>query len=744
MSELNLSAFYGQFRDETRENLDILEQGLTELEAQPDNVDLLDQMLRAVHTTKGSAKIMGFAQINRLAHAMEDVLSAMRKGDLEMRPAVGTVLLEASGAIRTLTDALGDKGPVQVDMQTLLQHLGQVLGQSPEELESGPEQDHPASTAPMVTMSSPSQARAWETMRVDMARIDQLAGHVGEALSLQNRVRQLESPLQELSTLHQQIAQGLEKIKGMLATPRRLRSRQVEQVRQTLESLEAAANQQQQRLQSFVRSRLALQERFDLALSELHQEALGIRMQPIGTIFERFPGVVRRLAGECGVQVDMEIAGGEVELDRRVLDLLRDPLIHMVRNAIDHGIEPPQERQARGKSPRGRIRLAALQQGRRVLVRVEDDGQGIDLERVRQSAIEQGLLSEAQAQDMPLEALQPLLFRAGFSTRQETTDMSGRGVGLNVVQTAIRQLNGLVQIDSRPGQGTTFILDVPLTLATIRVLLVESAGQTIAIPTTAVRSLARIQPQQLLSIQGQPALRWQDQALPLRSLAETVGLGTRSSQPELAPAIIVGRNGQQVALLVDRVLDESEVVVQPLGRILEQSPSFSTATLLGNDQVVPILDLVEVLSQGPGPAPAPGPTGIEASPRREIPHILLVEDTITTRELERSILEAAGYRVSTAFDGLNALEKLEQAHFQLVITDIEMPRMDGFELTARIRQDPRWQKLPVMIISAYEDPASRRRGLQTGAQAYISKGRFDQSNLLDMVEQLLGETTVER
>jgi two-component system chemotaxis sensor kinase CheA len=281
-------------------------------------------------------------------------------------------------------------------------------------------------------------------------------------------------------------------------------------------------------------------------------------------------------------------------------------------------------------------------------------------------------------------------------------------------------------------------MDVPLTLATVRVLLVEAAGATLAIPSNSIRGLVQVRPWQVVPVEGHPTLHWQEYTVPIAVLAQVLGLAEQPPHRGAQPAIIVGQDGRPSALVVDRLLDEVEVVVRPLGEVLGVSPYFSAATLLGVDQVVPILDLGGLLTSRPVLSRAREQAPGQLVAPRDPPLILLVEDAITTRELERSILEAAGYRVETAFDGADALQKLERSEFQLIITDIEMPRMDGFELTTRVRQDPRWSALPVVIITARADEEGRRRGLQIGAQAYIVKSRFDQGNLLETVSQLVG------
>jgi two-component system chemotaxis sensor kinase CheA len=728
MPDIDLTAFYGQFRDEAWENLDLLEQGLTALEAQPGDHALLDRMLRAIHTTKGSAKILGFGEINRLAHEIEEVLGAVRKGTLALTPDIGNSLLEASAGIRALTSALVEGKAHPVDCAALVQKLQRLTGK----------ETAPVEGAAPVTVAAQPAARPRETIRVDLERVDRLSRRVGDLLALYQDLQGESAGLNMLHEIAEEAGTAAAALHERLEAYReRLRPRQAEEVFSRLERLERALHQLQEQLDAFGREHGSHVERLSLSLTGLHGETLGMRMVPIATLFEVFPGVVRRLAAECGVEVSLEVRGSQVEVDRRVLDLLRDPVVHLVRNALDHGIEPPTERKALGKPERGRIVLEALAQGQRVQVRVSDDGRGIDFELVRRTAVQRGWLTADAAKEASPDALLELLFRPGFSTRSEVTDFSGRGVGLDVVRTALHALNGLVHVDTQPGAGTTVVLDVPLTLATQRVLMVSCAGVSVAVPSAAIQGLLRVQPEMVIPVEGRPTIFWQGEAIPLLSLAEVLGWDGKGPPQRWLPALIVGTERRKMALTVDRLVDEAEVVVRPLGAILEKSHFLSAATISGAGQVTPILDVASLLRSTPArPTAAVGPAPVPA--RRTPARILLVEDAIITRELERSILEAAGYQVVTAFDGVDALEKLERDEFQLLITDIEMPRMDGFELTARVRAEPRWAGLPVVIISARGDEESRRRGLQVGAQAYIAKSRFDQGNLLETVAQLLG------
>lgn len=726
MAELDLTAFYGQFRDEAWENLNILEQGLTALEAQPGDTALLDRMLRAVHTTKGSAKIMGFAEINSLAHEIEEVLGAIRKGSQAMTPEAGDILLQAGQAIRVLALNRIEGRSEPADVAGLLAAMRRLLGA----------EEPAAEAAPVVTVAAAAGGRPRETMRVDLEHVDQLARLVGETLALQQQATEERGLLEEFVQDQDEVQLAFTNLRERLLSFRdRFRPRQAEEVFLYTGLLENALRNLNQRSIDYQRQHSALLERFALALEELRQESLALRMVPIGTLFDVFTGVIRRMAGEAGVEVALQIRGADVELDRRVLDMLREPMVHLVRNALAHGIEPAEERFRQHKPRRGTLLLEAAQVGRRVQVHVRDDGRGIDLEKVRRAAVERGILDEERARAADEHTLLDLLFRPNFSTRRQADDLSGRGVGLDVVLSTMRQLNGSVHVQSQAGRGTTLTMDVPLTLATIRVLLVEAGGAILAVPSNATRSLVRVRAEEIVPVEGRPTLHWHGASAALLSLARALGLPEQPVEGP-RPAIVVGEDGHPTALLVDRLLDEIEVLVRPLGTILGTSPFFSAATLLGSDQVVPILDLTGLLAVRPAFSHAAGPLAEAAAGPRRVPRILLVEDAITTRELERSILEAAGYEVEAAFDGLDAMQRLEQSEFQLIISDIEMPRMDGFELTRRVRQDPRWAGLPVVIISAREDEESRSQGLEAGAQAYIVKSRFDQGNLLETIARL--------
>ena len=460
-----------------------------------------------------------------------------------------------------------------------------------------------------------------------------------------------------------------------------------------------------------------------------------LRMLPFAEACQGLDRLVRDLARASGKEVDLLVEGGQVELDRSILEGLRDPLYHLVRNAVDHGIETPDQRQAAGKLAQGRITLAAALRGTQVEVVVADDGRGLDLEAVRQQVRRQGLGEPPDERD-----LASCIFLPGFSTASLITSVSGRGVGLDVVKSQVELLHGTIDLSFTAGQGTRFALAVPLTLTTLRALLVEAGEQTFAWASTNVQRLVRIGPDDIRMVGGREMLVNGKSLLPMASLAETLGLpaATAAGPGGKRPGLIVAAAERRMAFVVDELIAEQEIVVKGLGDRIRRVRNFSGATILPSGRIALVPNAAALIraamsqSVGPTPAPVPAMTGSLAKKR-----LLVVDDSVSTRSLEKSILEAAGYEVVTAADGEAGWKLLQEQDVDLVITDIEMPRMDGFELTEAIRRSKRSHELPVILISARSSDRDKARGIEVGADAYIVKSTFDQRELLEALGQLL-------
>lgn len=473
-------------------------------------------------------------------------------------------------------------------------------------------------------------------------------------------------------------------------------------------------------------------------VGDLEQEVMAARLLPVATVFAALPRAVRELAHAMHKEVTLEIAGETTEMDRKMLEALNDPLLHLIRNAVDHGIEMPDARVAEGKSPQGRIRVGAEAYGGEVRIEISDDGRGMQPAALRDVAVRKGLISAEHAALLSdTEALE-LIFLPGFTTTPIITDISGRGVGMDVVRSNIGELGGQISIESQPGQGTRITLSLPLTLVTTRILLVKTGTHMFALPATGCRGTIWVHQQDIRTIEGRAMVWYKQQTLPLLKLTDLLHIESPPAfqQRERIPAVLIGNTQRQLGLLVDQLCDEREAVVKPLGALFEQRRRYSGAVQLGDGQLVLLLNPVILLQTARGMALAGPPMAINHERRRA--HLLIADDSFTTRELIRSILQSAGYTVTAAYDGLDALDKLRTQAYDLVISDVEMPRVNGFQLTARIRQELGLLDLPVVIITSLASDEHRRKGLEVGAQAYIVKSQFNQDNLLEVVQQLLG------
>jgi two-component system chemotaxis sensor kinase CheA len=421
---------------------------------------------------------------------------------------------------------------------------------------------------------------------------------------------------------------------------------------------------------------------------------------------------------------------------------MKDPLVHLLRNCIDHGIEPPAERARRGKPSRATITLAVTQvNGSKVQLLLSDDGAGIDTEKVKQSAVKHGLISAEEAARLGEPEAQALIFQSEVSTSPIITQLSGRGLGLAIVREKAEKLGGEISVESRPGLGTDFRVVVPSTRATFRGILVEAAGRLLVVPTAQVERVTRARPDDVKTVEGRETISFDGRAVALVRLADALELPPverKDTPPGGASVIVLGSGDNRVAFSVDAVLDEQEVLVKPLRKPLSRVRNVAAATVLGSGQVAPILNVADLLKSARKVAGAPARVTAGLVPAQaETRRILVVEDSITSRMLLKSILESAGYIVKIAVDGIEGFTLLRAEHFDLVVSDVEMPRLNGFDLTAKIRADKKLAELPVVLVTALETREDRERGIDVGANAYIIKGSFDQSNLLEAVRRLI-------
>jgi two-component system chemotaxis sensor kinase CheA len=651
------------FHEEVARRLDEVEAALLAVESGDSGTGMIDSLFRNMHTIKGTAGMFGFDDVAAVAHAVEDILAVIRE-EGTFPPSLLDPLLQATGALRARVN--GDDAPVDVLLGELTASLAAL-----EKTESG-EGAIPAGAGPGVpaqdvresAQEEPGPIPEQRSVRVAPVKIDHLLDVIGEAMQ---DGRRLAHALGTEADLPEGIT----------------------------DALGASAR----------------------TLGELKDTAIKMRMLPLAAITGPLPRAVRDLARAAGKDVLFTVAGADTELDRVILESLADPLMHVLRNAVAHGIEIPADRERAGKPPRGRVELHALPRGGLVEIIVADDGRGISRE-VAEQARREGSLTD-------------VLAHAGYSTAEEVTDLAGRGVGLDAVKNYAHSLGGAFEIRSQPGQGMEVILLLPLALALLDVLLFERGGAVFGVPLAAVEEVVTFSG--IATIQGRPSLNVRGRPLPAADVAVLLGaqappLGSRPH------ALVIAVPGRRVAVVCDALLGEEEVVVKPLGPLLAGVAGYLGAAILGDGRVA-LLAEPAALARGRSDAAA-RPVTVRPP---EAPKVLVVEDSFTVRELQRSILEAAGYQVVTARDGSEALRTLgRDAGIALVITDLEMPELDGLGLTRAIRADPARASLPVVIVTSQGSEEDQRKGIAAGADAYMAKRSFDQQALLATVERLVG------
>lgn len=808
---LDIGKFIGRFIGEARDHLTRLEAGLAALENQPDDAEAINALFRSAHTIKGSARMIKLLGISANAHRMEDLLGALRAGTrrpeaanlglllrgvdaiaaqldqveasggdppaddalclalaqaagLEEPPAAGSMATSApstnpapasseppaaSAPLAVLAQPLTAEPSAPTAYATTPQHPaatphttlpGQTASPGPKNLawqgaEAAPSTATPPATAtgqtaagapapppaPAPAPTSPTASyRAPDSVRVPLAKLDELVRLIGEVLSVQARLRQR---LLEAQTLDRSAQAARDQ-----GTP-------------GLDPDQSAA------LHRFTRDLRDTVQAQELLTAGLGERALVLRMLPLSMVFDPSARMVRELARAAGKEVRCEVQGGEIELDRQIIERLGDALVHLVRNAVDHGLDEPAERRAAGKPAVGQVRLSARHAGGGVVVEVSDDGRGLNRARLIAKALQKGLLEPARAPTLTDEEVWELIYEPGLSTSDIITDLSGRGVGMDVIRrTVIDELHGALSLVSRPGEGSRFTFNLPLSLAQMRVLLFTSGGQRFGLAAQQVVELIRVTPGETIRVAERPAVVLRNEFIPLVPLAELLGLEAKRPGPRdrgVRLAVIIGVRQSKLGLVIDDLVDARDMVIKSLPGQMRGCGLVSGIVVTGDQALVSVLQapgLMDLARRYRGEATTRGAAqATVATPRGEPWRVLVVDDSLNTREIVKEVLEAYGYRVTTAEDGLDGWQKALGGRYNAILTDVEMPGLDGFSLTARLRAHAQYETTPIIIITSREREEDKRRGVQAGADAYIVKGDFDQSGLLDTLHTLLGD-----
>ncbi|HNY13943.1 MAG TPA: response regulator [Bacteroidales bacterium] len=698
-----------EFKVEAAEHRQAIVDGLMALDGNPEpekTKETIEAVFREVHSLKGAARSVTLSDIERLCQAAESVFSLLKRGEVGLAPELVDLLHAYVNMLDLLLVRSGEplSSEETGELSAVIHRIQKVSkGEEPEPV-------------PVIPLSHTAEAAAGnETVRITISKLTDLFLQAEELITTKLKGVNY---VTELRDIHSRV--GLVRKSGWDDT--------------TLKNIESDIQGLYGKMEQEFRT---LGRVLDGLLSDMKKSL----MFPVSSVLDLMPKLVRDLARDSGKSVSLAVRGGEIEIDRRILEEIKDPLIHMIRNSIDYGIETPDVRTGKGKNPCGTITIDVKRKdSRNVKIAVSDDGAGVDRERVIAAAVKGGIISSGDAENLSDNDVLNLLFRSGLSTSPIITDISGRGIGLAIVQEKAEKLGGAVSVESVPDQGTIFRYTLPLTQAAFRGVMVRTAEQTFIIPIQSVESVIRIKTSDIETVENRNTISLNGEIIPILSLGDVLGIHgnqVRGDPPELKPVVVLAYARRRIAFFADEVLGEQEGIIKNLGPLLQGVKNIAGATVSGTSEVIPLLDVADLMdtainfNAGEYTSELSDETGI-------IKHTILVaEDSVTARSLLKNILESAGYTVKTAIDGIDAFTTLHSGGIDLLVSDVDMPRMNGFDLTAKIRSDSRLTALPVVLVTALDSREDREKGIDAGANAYIVKSSFDQSNLIEVVNRLL-------
>lgn len=791
------------FWEEVSEYLGSLNEGLLQVEMMEGNEQraLLTEMNRHAHSMKGAARAVGMGFIERTAHFMEELFHASLEGKLALSPEIADSIYDGLDLIQNVVDGVEnnedvvkevlanleananqiDNGDASVDEETIAKQekLNAILdekiktatGEFPAlNIELSPDPPIPPKsktqdTKPVETqaikpervstgtlevgdvMPTMAMRPAEESIRVTVSKLDTLMAQTSELIV--NKM-QGEERTKNVSDMIQKLTRWQREWRSVRAAYIRLARRmqdnedpdpELTTIFKFLEANQrylAETNREVAQLKQ-----LLTQDNMQLSAlaDQLQDDMSRLRMMPFETIVGAFQRMARDIARDMGKQIRLSIQGAGVEIDKTVLDALKDPLMHLLRNAVDHGLELPEQRESIGKPPTGTIGIEVQQRGSEILISISDDGRGIDLNRIRMKAVEKGIMSSKEANAMSDEEAQNLIFHSGFSTTDSVNAISGRGLGMDIVRDRIEGLRGRVIVESQYRVGTTFTISVPVSLTRIRCIILTIGDENYAIPSIMVTRMMTYQREDVFTAEGKDMVTINDQPMPLVSMGAILDIpvGHDADRDEF-PLVALQSADRTVAFEIDVLTSEMELVLKPLGQELQAVPFVSGAALLGTGEVIIVLDANDLIRKATGirlPKRRRVAMTRQATPEIRRIRVLVADDSITTRTLEKNILETAGFDVHVAMDGLEAWQMLTEIEVDLVISDVEMPNLTGLELASRIKNNPHTNHLPVILLTSLGKPEQREAGLRAGADAYLVKSQFDQKALLETIQSVL-------
>lgn len=758
---------------EVSDYLQTLNNGLLQIETRTasDRTSVLREMNRVAHSMKGAARAVGINVIETIAHYMEEIFGSALSGKLHLTPSICDLMYDGMDLIQNVVNGMENSTEA---LAAVLARLEQTIV-APEAPKATQEVAvHPPDPLPAPSSDGKSAGKKHTTtmravtgsmelsetgtlllrpaedgIRVPVSKLDQINGGISELLVSKMHGEERHRDILRLQKLNHRWQRDWRSVRtAYIRLARRLQTRSDENAADLaalfkfLETNQRYLVEANRQLAQLSREMAQYNSQLGTLIEQIQEDVGRMRLVPFESGLAGFQRMVRDLARDTDKNIFLDIAGAAVELDKTTLDALKEPIMHLLRNAIDHGIEPAAEREKLGKPATGRIHLSVEQRGKEIVVRLGDDGRGLDAVKIGRAAFDAGLVTAQELAGLSEEEVYNFIFHPGLSTNEQVTKLSGRGMGMDIVRTRVESLRGRVSVQSALGKGATFSLSVPLSLTRMSCILLRVGDQNFAVPSTRVSRMLTINRDQIFTAEGHDMVQIQDQPMTLIPLHALLGIAPGETTDEEITLLVLTAGERSIAFEVDALFSEQELVLKPLGREIEQARYISGVALLGTGDVLIVLDANDLIRGATGSSlPSARRTFSEDGAKPDNSHdrlrVLVVDDSITTRTLEKHILETAGFDVSVAIDGAEAWNMLGELVFDVVIADVEMPNMNGLELTRRIKETGHTQYLPVILLTSLAKPEQREAGLKAGADAYLVKSQFDQSELLRVIQAVL-------
>ena len=753
-----LKRLLATFKIEADERINKINSGLMSLEKPevPEKTEeVIEIIFREVHSLKGASRAVNLTDIEKICQSMESIFASLKSGKIILSPGLIKLLFGSVDLIQKLLSNSSMEKSTEYDLLTTELML---------QLEKGAKGEIITNLTNVIIKNENESANAEKgllssnTVRIPTAKLDSLLLQAEElipsTLSFRQSAVDLKNIFEDIISFERQFSKLPTKtLNGNLKNQTQNNNRDVSISLQENETVKLKDFAQQSN--EFIKS---IGNKLNTLLKRAEQEQYALRgrvtnllegiknslMMPFSSIVEQYPNIIRKMAIENGKEIELVIQGEMIEVDRRILEEMKDPLLHLIRNCIDHGIEKPEERKLKKKYSKGTITLSIThKEGNKFEILISDDGAGISLDKVKSAALKLGVITSEEINKMEEKEVLSLIFRSGISTSSIITDISGRGLGLAIVRDTVEKLNGIISIETKQNEGTTFRIILPLKLANFLGVLVRSNEYLFIFPSSGIERVMRLNEKLIITIENKEAIQVEGQTISLVRLKDVMELPqVISKQIEKGMhSVIVNIDKKRIAFLVDEILDEQEVLIKNFNKPLLRVKNILGATILGNGELVPVINLQDLIKSSLQIKNdiAPVKTAISSPAQEETirKSILLAEDSITARALLKNILEGAGYNVKTAVDGIDAFTQLRENNYDIVVSDVEMPRMNGFDLTVKIRSDDKLSDLPVILVTALNSREDREKGIDAGANAYIVKSSFDQSNLLEVIKRFI-------